>query len=170
MIMLPTVINAQDLNTQNNIKALHFLEGDWTVDNLILKDEKWKSFGITRAEFKLELKGQFVREKVDYLTNNGELNMITYIGYDDRINRFKLSNLAAGYGNMDIYFGEWAGKDLVFTNLESDMPFKLEDGKELSFKLTYTNISSVGFTHIVEGTLDKGKTWFYFSKAMYSKK
>jgi hypothetical protein len=58
---------------------------------------------------------------------------------------------------------------VVFANLESDVPVKLEDGRELSFRLTYSQISNQTFTHLVEGTFDKGKTWFRFSKSVYTK-
>jgi len=68
-----------------------------------------------------------------------------------------------------IYFGEWKDENLVFVNLESDMPVILDDGNEMFFRLTYSEISKQGFTHLVEGTVDKGKTWFSFSKALLKK-
>jgi hypothetical protein len=164
-----SIVHSQEMNTKKNIEALHFLEGDWSIDNLVLKDDKWESIGSTNAEFKLDLNGKFVTEKVKYLTKFGQLTMITMIGIDGRLQNFKLSNMGADYGNMDIYFGEWMNEDLVFTNLKSDLPAILDNGQELSFRLTYSEISNQGFTHYVEGTLDKGKTWFYYSKSIYSK-
>ena len=170
LITVSSIVHSQEMNNKKNIEALHFLEGDWSIDNLVLKDDKWESIGSTNAEFKLDLNGKFVIEKVKYLTKFGQLTMITIIGYDSRLNNFKLSNMGADYGNMDIYFGEWMNDDLVFTNLTSDLPAILDDEQELSFRLTYSEIGNQGFTHFVEGTLDKGKTWFYYAKSIYSKR
>ena len=164
-----SIVHAQKINTKNKIEALHFLEGNWSIDNLVLKDDKWESIGSTKAEFNLELNGKFLTENVKYLTKFGQLTMITIIGFDGRLQNFKLSNMGADYGYMDVYFGEWVDADLVFINLESDLPSLLDDGKELFFRLSYTEISDTSFTHNVEGTTDKGKTWFYFSKSNYSK-
>jgi hypothetical protein len=169
ILMIPTLVHAQEADPKKDIKTLYFLEGKWSIDNLVLKDDKWESIGTTSAEFNLELNAKFVNEKVKYLTKFGQLTMITIIGYDSRLQNFKLSNMGADYGNMDIYFGEWVNEDLVFTNLESDIPAKLDEGRDLSFRLSYTDISDASFMHIVEGTTDKGKTWFYFSKSIYSK-
>jgi hypothetical protein len=45
----------------------------------------------------------------------------------------------------------------------------MEDGRELSFRLTYSLIKKNSFEHLVEGTFDRGKTWFPFSKGFYSR-
>jgi hypothetical protein len=164
-----SIVHSQEMNTKKNIGALHFLEGSWSIDNLVISDDKWESVGSTKADFNLELNGKYVNEKVKYLTKYGQLTMVTNIGYDSRLKNFKLTNMDADYGNMDVYFGEWVNEDLVFTNLESDLPSILDDGQELYFRLTYTEMSDKSFTHVVEGTTDKGKTWFYFSKSIYSK-
>ncbi len=169
LLMTASLVQAQEISPKKNIEALHFFEGKWSIDNYVLNEKKWESVGITNSEITLELNGKFVSEKVTYLTKFGQLNMITMIGFDSRLNNFKLSNMGENYGYMDIYFGEWINEDLVFTNLESDLPSKLDDGRELSFRVTYSNMSHQGFTHLVEGTLDKGKTWFSFSKSVYSK-
>ena len=168
MVVTTSLVHAQKMNTKNSIEVLHFLEGNWNIDNYELKVEKWKSLGNTSSKFILEHNGKFITEKVKYLTKYGEINMITSIGYDNRLKKFKLCAMDKEYGYMDIYFGEWINNNLVFTNLESDMPVQLDDGKELSFRLTYSKISNQSFTHLVEGTYDKGKTWFSFSKSTYT--
>lgn len=163
-------LTASFTQAQNNtIETLHFLKGNWKVDNYELVENQWKSIGTTHSKINLEHEGRFISEKVKYLSKYGEINMITNIGYDNRLKKLKLCAMDKEYGYMDIYFGEWIDNNLVFTNLESDLPVKLDDGKELSFRLTFSKKSSQTFTHLVEGTYDKGKTWFSFSRSIYIK-
>ncbi len=169
ILIIPKFVDAQEVSPDKDIKALHFLEGNWSVENYILKSGKWETIGTTNAKFDIELNGKFINEKVKYLTKYGELNMTTVIGYDSRLKNFKLSSMDADYGNMDIYIGEWTDEELVFTNLNSDLPIVLDDGKELFFRLTYSEINYESFTHVVEGTTDMGETWFNFSKSTYTK-
>lgn len=170
LVLLSTLVSAQTVDGTKNIEDLHFLKGKWSVNNYELKGKEWEPIGTTDAEFIIELNGKFISERVKYITKFGELNMITIIGFDGRLNNFKLSNMGADFGYMDIYFGKWIKDDLIFTNLKSDLPSMLDDGKELYFRLTYSEITSESFTHLVEGTIDNGETWFIFSKSVYSKK
>ncbi len=165
LVMIMSFTHAQKVNV-NSMESLIDFEGNWNVDNYELKDEKWELIGATSSKITLEHDGKFISEKVKYLTKYGEINMITNIGYDNRLKKFKLCAMDKEYGYMDVYFGEWINEELVFTNLESDIPVKLEDGKTLSFRLTYSAINNRSFTHLVEGTYDNGKTWFSFSKSI----
>lgn len=165
MVLMPLLLQAQ----KNTVESIHFLSGNWNIDNYELKDKKWKLIGTTNSKTILEYDGRFISEKVKYLTKFGEINMITNIGYDNRLKKFKLCAMDKEYGYMDIYYGEWINENLVFTNLKSDIPIKFEDGRELSFRLTYSKISDQTFTHLVEGSYDKGKTWFSFSKSVYTR-
>ncbi|NAS29895.1 DUF1579 domain-containing protein [Flavobacteriaceae bacterium R38] len=168
--MTLTVSPAQAQETfKNYVETLHFLNGDWNIENYKWEANTWQVIGNTVSTITIEHQGKFITEKVKYLSKYGEINMITNIGYDNRLKKFKLCAMDKEYGYMDIYYGEWINGDLVFTNLESDIPVKLEDGRKLSFRLTYSKISNQTFTHLVEGTFDKGKTWFRFSKSDYTK-
>lgn len=158
----------QDQNVPKEIAALSFLVGDWSIENFEnKKDDGWVSTGSSKADIRYEHDGRFLSERARYITGFGEINMITHIGFDSRVNTYKLSAMDKEYGLMDIYFGEWSDKRLVFTNLESDRPISLEDGQKLSFRLSYMDIGQDGFTHLVEGTFDGGATWFIFSKSVY---
>lgn len=95
--------------------------------------------------------------------------MITHIGFDARANQYKLSAMDREFGMMDIYLGKWENENLIFTNLESDAPYLMEDGQKLWFRLTYSEITQDSFTHLVEGTFDQGKTWFTFSRADFKR-
>lgn len=168
MTFTVSLVQAQK-NSKNYIGPLHFLKGSWNVNNFEWKNDKWSKLGMTSSIINLEHDGKFIHEKVKYLSKFGEINMLTNIAYDSRLKKFKLCAMDKEYGYMDIYFGEWINNQLVFTNLESDIPVKLNDGRELSFKLTYVKVNNQTFTHLVEGTFDKGKTWFKFSKGTYTK-
>ena len=165
------LVNAQTSDKSEKMEFFNFLLGDWTVKNLKLnKENSWELLGVTSSKNSMVLGGKFVKENVKYLSDFGEINMITYIGYDSRVKSYKLSAMDKEYGVMDIYLGQVNGKSVVFTNLNSDSPFIMKDGKQLWFKLTYKDITENSFTHLVEGTLDKGKTWFMFSKANFKRK
>ncbi len=162
----PFLLNAQ----VDQMKPFNALTGNWTVENYKLNtNQDWEFIGRTTSKISTFFEGKFVNENVKYLTASGEINMSTYIGYDSRIKSFKLSAMDKEFGVMDIYFGELKDEEIVFTNLDSDVPFKIDNGKSLWFKLTYKDISNDSFTHLVEGTTDQGKTWFVFSKAIYKK-
>lgn len=161
---------AQTKIKNDKMEVFSFLKGNWNVENFKLnKEKKWELIGNTSSKNILVHDGQFVSENVKYLTAFGEINMITFIGYDSRIKSYKLSALDKEYGVMDIYLGEINNKEIVFTNLKSDAPFIMENGQSLWFKLTYKNITDNSFIHLVEGTTDKGKTWFSFSKARFKR-
>ncbi len=163
-------INAQASVIKEKMKVFNFLSGNWTVENFKLNsNKKWESLGETYSKNSFVHDGKFVKENVKYLTASGEINMITFIGYDHRIKSYKLSAMDKEYGAMDIYLGKINNNDIVFTNLNSDAPFIMDNGKSLWFKLTYKEITENSFTHLVEGTMDKGKTWFVFSKANFKK-
>ncbi|MBO0322294.1 hypothetical protein J0X14_08305 [Muricauda sp. CAU 1633] len=169
-LLFAVVGRSQNVEIPQQMKDLHFLEGTWSLENFENKQgEGWVSTGVSNATIALEHDGRFISEHAKYITGFGEINMITHIGFDSRINSYKLSAMDKEYGLMDIYVGEWVDENLVFTNLQSDEPIRMEDNRELSFKLSYTNFGPKTFTHLVEGTFDKGQTWFPFSKSVYTK-
>ena len=73
------------------------------------------------------------------------------------------------FGQMDVYVGDWNDDQLVFTNINSDAPILMQDGKKLNFRLTYYDIQKDSFKHKVEGTYDQGTTWFTFSVNEYER-
>lgn len=149
---------------------ISFLEGTWSIENLVFHEEKgWDPIGTSNSVIQWKHDGRFLAETARYFTSYGEINMITHIGFDSRSKSFKLSAIDKEYGLMDIYLGRWSGSDLVFTNLESDLPIVMEDGRELSFRLTYSYLKKNSFEHLVEGTFDRGKTWIPFSKGIYKR-
>ena len=168
--LMNLMVSSQSTSGVDKMKFFHFLEGNWTVENFTLnKDKEWELIGETSSKNTFIHNGKFINENVKYLNASGEINMISYIGYDTRIQSYKLSAMDKEFGVMDIYRGEIKENDIVFTNLNSDAPFKMESGKSLWFKLTYKDITTNSFTHLVEGTFDKGKTWFIFSKATFKR-
>ena len=168
--LLPFLSTAQN-DISDNLTSLKFLIHDWKVTTYSpIENDDWKLGGESSAHITTLHDGGFIEEDVKYILGEEELNMRTYIGYDQRVKKFKLCAMDKEYQVMDIYYGEWEGDKLVFTNLTSDKPIVFDDGRELSFKLTYEDISSTRFIHLVHGTYDGGKTWFPFSKAIYEKK
>ena len=163
-----TIVKGQ--NNTDSMSSVHFLSGEWKVENYFQDDGVWKKLGETKAICKLEHDGKFVSERTTFLTQYGEINMITFIGFDTKANKFKLTAMDKEYGLMDVYLGDWTDNQLIFDNLQSDLPVKTQDGKDLYFRLTYKDISADHFTHLVEGTTDNGKNWFIFSKSIFIKK
>jgi Protein of unknown function (DUF1579) len=169
-LLLLTNLSGSFLGIAQGMKDISFLEGTWSIENLEFNDKKeWTRIGTTNSVIQWRHDGRFLAETAKYLTSYGEINMITHIGFDSRSNSYKLSAMDKEYGLMDIYKGTWSNGKLVFTNLESDLPIIMEDDRELSFRLTYSSINNNGFEHLVEGTFDGGKTWFPFSKGIYSR-
>ena len=158
-------------NPADQLKKLDFLIGDWSLENYKnTPDGSWESLGKTSASFGWENGERFIKEMTQYLTQFGEINMLSYIAFDYRLNNFKLTAMDKEYGLMDVYHGEYKDKVLIFTNLNSDIPIKMPDGRELSFRLTYTFKNNKEFTHLVEGTYDKCQNWFVFARSDYKKK
>lgn len=168
LLFAQTSVSAQTNTADRKIQSFHFLIGDWTLENFKFNEDKvWESLGKTDAKNVLIHDGKFIKENVKYLTAYGDINMITFIGYDSRINSYKLCAMDKEFGVMDIYHGEINDNGMVFSNLKSDSPFIMDNGKSLWFRITYKDITENSFTHLVEGTIDKGKTWFYFSKSVF---
>ncbi|WP_350284397.1 hypothetical protein [uncultured Croceitalea sp.] len=159
----------QEAGKGSPLKNMEFLIADWKVSNFEIKEGQWSLVGDTHSSIKAILKGSFLSEKVKYLVGASELNMVIHIGHDDRIGLLKLSAMDQEYGFMDIYTGKFLEEKIVFTNLGSDQPIAFDEGKKLSFRLTYSNIREESFEHLVEGTYDEGLTWFPFAKSIYRK-
>nr|WP_298994907.1 hypothetical protein [uncultured Allomuricauda sp.] len=159
----------QEAGKGSPLKNMEFLIADWKVSNFKIKEGQWSLVGDTHSSIKAILKGSFLSEKVKYLVDASELNMVIHIGHDHRTGHLKLSAMDQEYGLMDIYTGDFLENKIVFTNLKSDQPIDFGEGKKLSFRLTYSNIQEDSFEHLVEGTYDKGQTWFPFAKSIYQK-
>lgn len=153
-------------NSSDQMKKLNFLISDWKV---IETSGSVASLDTTRASIKWLHEGKFVQELVQHKTQFGEINMLTIIGFDSRWGKYKLTAMDKEYGMMDTYEGDWQGGQLIFTNLNSDKAISMEDGKQLNFRLTYYDIESNSYYHKVEGTYDRGETWFTFSISQYLK-
>jgi len=167
LILFCTVASGQE-SPADQLKKLDFLIGDWAIENFKSNaDGSWESLGSSTSVISWDNGGRFIREMAKHLTQFGEINMLTYIAFDYRLNGFKLTAMDKEYGLMDVYHGEYTNDQLIFTNLKSDIPIKMEDGKELSFRLTYTFKSDKEFSQLVEGTYDKGETWFVFARSDY---
>lgn len=160
LIMSVMTAQAQDQDT-TKMARLAFLVSDWEV---VPSEEALKS---TTSSISWVHDGQFIEEHVKHLTKYGEINMITFIGYDARIQSYKLTAMDKEYGQMDVYVGDWEDDQLIFTNITSDAPIQMPDGQPLNFRITYFDINKDSFSHKVEGTYDQGATWFTFSINQY---
>ena len=149
----------------SKLQKLGFMIADWNVVETSSSQES----DTTNSIIEWVHDGQFVKEEVKHLTKYGPINMITYIGWDSRLQGYKLVAMDKEYGQMDVYEGVWDNEQLVFNNLNSDRPIVMQDGRELNFKLTYYAISNDSYKHKVEGTYDQGDTWFTFSISQYHK-
>ena len=153
-----------------SLKNLEILIGDYDVITYARNNEGEMASGPkSQATIGTLHDGAFIHEIANYKSPAGELNMVTFIGYDTRISKFKLCAMDKQFQSMDIYYGAMKGDELVFTNLESDKPFVFNEGQEVYFRLTYS-FNQSGFEHLVEGTSDKGKTWFEFNKSVYKRR
>jgi hypothetical protein len=166
-LMLTSLTGLAQGNENNPMEKLDFLVSEWVVT--VVADVQASDPEETRSVIKWAHDGRFVEERVKHLTANGEINMITFIGYDARIKSYKLTAMDKEYGLMDVYTGDWNGDQLTFTNISSDTPILMEDGRKLNFRLTYSQITETSFQHTVEGTYDQGDTWFTFSVNNYQR-
>ena len=151
---------------KNKMNLLDRLIGDYEVVSSELTEKGWIKGEPTSSSIESVFDGRFLKEQTKHKTPNMELNMLVYIGYDSRVDQYKLTVMDKEYGIMDTYYGHLSGKSLMFTNMESDVPFVYQDGSEVHFRLTYEFTDS-GINLSVEGTKDKGESWFWFSKATY---
>ena len=165
IVLISTVVFGQE----KSAKSLYFLKGEWQVENYIKEQDTWKHLGNTQSIINLEHNGKFVSERTKFLTRFGEINMITFIGFDSKAKEFKLTAMDKEYGLMDVYLGNWVDGNLIFDNLKSDLPIQLQDGSNMHFRVSYKEIIKNSFTHLVEGSTDRGKTWSVFSKASFRK-
>ncbi|HNP96776.1 MAG TPA: DUF1579 family protein [Cyclobacteriaceae bacterium] len=165
--LAPIYSRGQDLTERLSPLASllgHFEVVTFTEDT----DGKMSSGPVSQANIGTIHGGAFIREQVKYKSPGGDLDIVTYIGYDSRIGKFKLCAMDKQFQSMDIYHGQFEGKSLVFTNLNSDQPFQFGGGAEVHFKLTYI-FTDNGFEHLVEGTADRGITWFNFNRSTYKR-
>ncbi len=168
--LLMFLSNSVALGQENKMQKIRILSGEWEIENYVNENNEWKNIGSTKSIIELVYDGTFISEKSKFLTNYGEIHMTTFIGFDSKQGKFKLTAMDKEYGLMDVYLGTWLDNELIFDNLESDLPVKLEDGNEMHFRLSYKEISENSFTHLVEGTTDKGKSWFVFSRSLFKRK
>ena len=164
-MFLSHLVFSQD---ESKMEKLFPLVGDY---NLITYDHftgNWTKGSSTKSNIEKVFDGVFLKESVVYSTENMNITMITYIGYDQRIGKYKLCAMDKEFQSMDIYFGDWEESKLVFTNLYSDKPFTMDDGSKFHFRLTYS-FTENGFNHLVEGTKDEGKSWMPFSKSEFNR-
>jgi len=165
ILVFNSLLNAQN---RNKMEMLKDLIGRYSVTTLDFVDNNWIKGNTTFSIIDEVHEGAFLKEEVKYKTSNLEINMLTFIGFDNRISKYKLCAMDKEFRSMDVYQGEFNDENLIFTNLKSDAPFMFGENIALHFRLTYT-FTDNGFIHLVEGTKDFGESWFSFSKSIYNK-
>jgi len=170
IILLASILISFNISGQisEKMKSLEHLIGKYSVTTYDFESGEWIDGDTTSSVVEKVHDGAFLREQVKYETKKMEITMLIFIGFDRRINKYKLCAMDKEFQSMDIYHGEISDKMLVFSNMESDKPLVFDDGSKIHFRLSY-NFNETGFTHLVEGTKNNGTSWFPFSKSIYRK-
>ena len=168
-LLVPISCLAQVDTLHPSIGELELLVGRFAIKNQSLTpDGGWQTVGWSAATIAPSQAGRFLEEEAQYLMSDMEINMHTFIGYDDRLRGFKLAAMDKEFGLMDIYYGEQTKEGAYsFTNIESDIPFTIGEDQFMHFRLTYDQLSEQGFVHLVEGTMDGGESWQPFTRSIY---
>ena len=133
-------------------------------------DKSWKKGGEGTASFYSILDDTFIREDLKLTFGQGTLTMSNSIGRDGRMNQMRMIAMDKEFATIDIYKGEIIDGKIIFDNVTSDIPALTPEGKRISFKITYSQLSKQENESFVEITYDEGKTWSPYSKQVFRRK
>lgn len=158
--------------TKNKIKDYEFLIGEFEVQVYLPKGNgEWVAGGNGSASFYPILDNTFIREDIATTMGNTTFTMNNTFGTDGRSGQSRLIALDKEYSTMDVYHGKVEKENtLVYDNLNSDIPAKTSDGKEISFRITYSKLNENENQVFAEITLDKGETWRPYAKNKFIRK
>ena len=84
----------------------------------------------------------------------------TFITYDQYRKLYRLAAIDDTFGLMDIYEGDFMNDNtLQVTNLRADTNFPTNDGGEMYFRLTFTELDENTREFLVERSSDNGANW-----------
>ncbi|MEL7120278.1 MAG: hypothetical protein AAFO07_12580 [Bacteroidota bacterium] len=168
--VLLVAITFSSIHAQKRIDELNFLLGEFDVTVMLpQQDKSWKQGGEGTASFYPILDDTFIREDLDLTFGQGTLTMSNSIGRDGRMNQLRMIAMDKEFATIDIYKGELNAGKLIFNNLTSDIPALTPEGKRVSFKITYSQLSKQKNESLVEITYDEGRTWTPYSKQIFKR-
>lgn len=162
------LLNVNYLSAQLIHPELNFLLGDFET-RVLLPDGQggWVAGGSGKARFYPILDGTFIREDLNLSFGKGTLTMSNSMGKDRRSDKLRMVAMDKEFSTMDVYYGKVEDTKVILDNIDSDLPFKTQDGKQISFRLTYSKISENENESFVEMTKDQGQTWLPYSKQRF---
>lgn len=146
------------------------LLGSWQTDNYVFKDGEWAQFATSTTTFSKKLKGKLITEEISDLKPNNSFIVETLISFDQYRDIYRLAAIDDTYGLMDIYEGDFIKDGVIqFTNFRAGTNFPTEDGGDMYFRLTFSEIDKNTREFLVENTVDKGATWSPMNKNILKK-
>ena len=149
------------------MRALDGLLGEWiSVSQIANGDGTWTTLVKDRVEFRLKLRDLVVSERViEHLEGTGTI-IHTDFSYDQYREVYRLMAVDDTWGLMDIYEGDIMDGALQVTNLRSGTASKLDDGRDLHFRLTIP-LSGDERLMTIDRSVDEGLSWVPFFRVTY---
>ena len=151
------------------MEKLNGLHGEWTATTAIINSEgAWIEQHKDVVKFKPGLGGVLLTEQhVKRLSGTG-FTLKTDFSFDQYRDHYRLTAVGNGWGLMDIYEGEVADDALLVDNLRSGTTFRLDDGREMHFRLTIPLKGDKRVMEIEQSTT-AGKRWSPFYRVTYER-
>lgn len=139
--------------------------GNWHTVQYAYENNTWKQIATSKAIYSKKLKGKMIAEEIHDLEPDNVFIVETFISYDQYRNLYRIAAIDDTFGLMDIYEGDFISPDkFQVTNLRAGTNFPTEDGGEMYFRLTFTEIDNDTREFLVERSIDNGMSWSPMNK------
>lgn len=139
---------------------LESILGSWSTVQFSYENDAWKQIATSTVTYHKQLKGKLIAEEIRDLKPDNIFIVETFITYDQYRNLYRIAAIDDTFGLMDIYEGDFIATDkFQVTNLRAGTNFPTDDGGEMFFRLTFTEINNDTREFLVERSTDSGKTW-----------
>jgi len=134
--------------------------GKWHTVQYAYENNAWKKIATSQVTYSKKLKGKMIAEEIHDLEPDNVFIVETFISYDQYRNLYRIAAVDDTFGLMDIYEGDFISPEkFQVTNLRAGTNFPTDDGGEMYFRLTFTEIDNDTREFLVERSTDNGMSW-----------
>src|SRR5688572_14159067 len=159
-----TAYPQQAFKDSNNLRALEFLMGEWTitVDARLSKDGPWER-SEARSTIKKAIGNKILEEEVIGTRQDRDWVARCWIAVDNRTLKYQWAFVDSDHGVLELYEGDMSNDSLI---LQKEIIFPQS---RVLRRIIYSNFSTDSFIVRSMRSADNGKTWDVTATSPYER-